>query len=112
MTRIIGVHECELKPGVSAAEFEAAMDTMMKVPLYPGWKICLLKSDRGGRAGKYGLLFEIESTEARDSVVTDAGFTKESEAFDAEHPELVAAWQHVTSLMDQTVWTDYLVIEA
>jgi hypothetical protein len=112
MTRIIGIHECELKPGVSAAEFEAAMDRMMKVPLYPGWKVCLLKSDRGARAGKYGVLFEIESAEARDSVVSDAGFTKESEAFDAAHPELVAAWQHVQSLVTQSTWTDYLVIEA
>ncbi|MDZ4718007.1 MAG: hypothetical protein SH847_06010 [Roseiflexaceae bacterium] len=111
MTRIIGIHEYELKPGVTESEFEQAMKILLDLPIYPGWRVSLIKSDRGTRSGKYGLLFEIESVEARARIVTDDGETEESKQFDASHPETALAYANVLSLVvDPYPWSDYQVL--
>jgi len=114
MPRIIGIHEFALKPGVTDAEFEDAARAFVRADLSEGadgFLTSLIKSDRGTRTGQYGLLFEFESVEARDSWVTDDGFTDKFNQFVARHPEWMPAWEHIQSLVVEPYpWSDYLVL--
>jgi len=114
MPRIIGIHEFELKPGVTEAEFEDAVRAFILVDQSEGVDdglASLIKSDRGTRRGQYGLLFEFESVAARDSWVTDDGFTDKFNQFVARHPEWMPAWEHIQSLVVEPYpWSDYLVL--
>ena len=110
MTRIVGVHEYDPKPGVTEAELEQAIRAFVAQPQIGG-SASLIKSDRGTRRGKVGLLFEFESVEARDRLVTDDGFTEVLNAFIASHPQWMRAWEHMLSLTVQpTTWSDYQVL--
>ena len=74
MPRVIGLHEFELKPGVTEAAFEDAVRAFILVDQSEGVDdglASLIKSDRGTRRGQYGLLIEFESVETRDSWFTD-----------------------------------------
>ncbi len=66
MARLVGIHEIELVEGADPVEFERVFAESAAQPELPGWKTRLLRGDRGERAGKYAVLFEIESPEARD----------------------------------------------
>ena len=110
MARIVGIHQVELKPGVTAEAFEEAARTMAATPTYPGFRGSLVKSDRGTGVGRYGLLIEIESVEARNRFMGDNGPTKEGTQFDADHPAFIAAWGQLMSLVVQPYpWNDYVV---
>ena len=114
MPRIIGIHEFALKPGVTDAEFEDAARAFIRADLSEGtdgFLTSLIKSDRGTRSGRYGILFEFESGEARDSWVTDDGITDKFKQFGARHPEWMPAWEHIQSLVVEPYpWSDYLVL--
>lgn len=111
MTRMIGIHEFDLRPGVTDAELEQAIRALATQPCPSGWRASLLKSDRGTRRGKYGLLFEVESVEARDRIVTDAGFSDVFNQFLAANPGWLPAWEHMLSLVvEPNPWNDYLVL--
>jgi hypothetical protein len=112
MPRVIGIHEFELKPGVTEAELEDAVRAFIRVDRSEGdTNTALIKSDRGTRRGQYGLLIEFESVEARDSWFTDAGPTDKANQFFARHPEWMPAWEHIQSLVVQPCpWSDYLVL--
>jgi hypothetical protein len=73
----------------------------------------LLKGDRGARAGKYLVIFEIESTEACDRYFPIAGErSEEAGQFTREHPETAAVfeqWAGLASLPGE-VYTDYRVV--
>ena len=67
MPTVYGLHEIELQPGVEPDEYERFFaEELAPSPELPGWKVHLLKGDRGARAGKSLVLLEIESPEARD----------------------------------------------
>ena len=114
MPRVIGIHEFELKPGVTEAEFEDAVRAFILVDQSEGVDdglASLIKSDRGTRRGQYGLLFEFESVAARDSWVTDDGFTDKFNQFVARHPEWMPAWEHIQSLAVEPIpGSDYQVL--
>ena len=114
MQRVIGIHEFELKPGVTEAEFEDAVRAFILVDQSEGVDdglASLIKSDRGTRRGQYGLLIEFESVEARDSWFTDDGATDKTNQFMARHPEWMPAWEHIQSLaVEPHPWSDYLVL--
>jgi hypothetical protein len=66
MPTVYGLHEIELQPGVEPDEYERFFAEELASPELPGWKVHLLKGDRGARAGKCLVPLEIESPEARD----------------------------------------------
>ena len=68
MAKVFGIQEIELRPGVKGEEFERYFREEIGTiaPVFPGWKMFLAKSDRGARNGKYAIVFEIESVEARN----------------------------------------------
>jgi hypothetical protein len=114
MTKVFAVHEIELLPGVSAAEFETFFAAQIgSAPIYPGWWAKLLKGDRGARAGKYLVIFEIESLELRDRYFPRAGEqSEEAIQFTHQHPEIDAIfekWRTLTTPLGE-VYTDYVVV--
>ena len=71
----------------------------------------LFRGDRGERAGKYAIPYEIESSEAPRPILPGAGrAVGESNRFMAEHPEAAEVWRRVQALLTGSeVVTDYLV---
>ena len=117
MTKVFGMHDIELKPGVNEEEFENFFFKEMATgPLFPGWRVHLLKGDRGERDGKYGVLFEIESAEARDRFAPAPNqSSEESDRFFEEHKELdhlLQKWATFSStdFGANPNFTDYLVL--
>jgi hypothetical protein len=67
MAKVYGIHEIELHPGVNEESFKKYFnDELAKAYTEMGWKLVLLKGDRGQRAGKYAMMFEIKSLKERD----------------------------------------------
>jgi hypothetical protein len=82
-------------------------------PCSLGGKLRLLRGDRGARAGKYLLLAEIESVEARDRYFPRPG--EESEEFTRffeQHPEAAAAWEKSHWGRSADIVTDYVAVAA
>ena len=97
MPKVFALHEMELQPGVQPEEYERFFaEEIAPMPELPGWKTRLLKGERGARTGKYLVLFEIESLEARDRYFPSPGEeSKEFTRFFEQHPEAAALekWQ-------------------
>jgi hypothetical protein len=116
MPKVYGLHEIELQQGVAADDYERFfVEKIARSPMVPGWKVHLLKGDRGARAGKYLVLLEIESLEARDRYFPREGEeSQEFTRFFEQHPEAGAAldqWQKLGSFGSKTdVSTDYVAV--
>jgi hypothetical protein len=118
MTRVFGMHEIELNPSVNEEEFENFfLQEMAPASIFPGWSIHLLKGDRGMREGKYLVLFEIESTEARDRFAPAPSQSNEAtDQFLEKNKEILEpifqkwATFSPTDLGANLNYTDYLVL--
>jgi hypothetical protein len=70
MAGVLGVHTLELQEGVQAADFEKFVIEeyfpALPVSRIDGVTMSLLKGERGDRAGKYLLIFEIDNLVLRD----------------------------------------------
>ncbi|MEO8613209.1 MAG: hypothetical protein ABI690_35285 [Chloroflexota bacterium] len=65
MPLVFAVHEFELKVRESAEAFEQLI-AANGLPSVSGYTITIVKGNRGERAGKYALIHEFDSLEARD----------------------------------------------
>ena len=112
MARLVCIHEIEFAEGADAVEFERLFTEGATLPELAGWKTRLLRGDRGERAGKYAILFEIESPEARDRYFpAEDQESEDLNRFDAEHPAAAEVWQRLQAfLTGSEVVTDYLVV--
>jgi hypothetical protein len=116
MPKVFGLHEIELQPGVEPEEYERFFAAeIASLHTLPGWKTHLLKGDRGARAGKFLVLLEIESLEARDRYFPKQGEqSEEFTGFLEQHPEAAAAmdkWQKMGPYGSATdISTDYVAI--
>ena len=111
MARLVAIHEIELVEGADPVEFERLFAQSAAQPELLGWKTRLLWGDRGERAGKYAVLFEIESPEARDRYfpAEDQG-SENLDRFQAENPAADETWQRLSAFWGREVTTDYLVV--
>ena len=66
MAKAYGVHDVQLKSGVSAEQLERFLREEWRPADIPGVRQSWLKGDRGDRAGTYLRVFEFESKETRD----------------------------------------------
>jgi hypothetical protein len=113
MPRMFGLHEIELRPEVDPAEYERFFAReITKLPTLPGWQVRLLKGERGTRAGKFLLVFEIESLEARNRFFPNPGEeSEESRQFFEQHPDAAAAWDKAWAFESGTPdFNDYFVV--
>ncbi len=110
MSKVFGVREIELQPGVEPHEFERFFaEEIASLPEVPGWKSRLLRGDRGARAGKFLILFEVDSVEARDRFHPGPNEASEEwRQYLEQHPEVAAAWHKCMSEAD--IWTDYVTV--
>ena len=104
MPKVFALHEIELQPGLEPEEYERffteEIAPMLKLP---GWKTRLLKGDRGARTGKYLVLFEIESLEARDRYFPKPGEpSEEFTQFFEQRPEAAAALEKWENMAEST----------
>jgi hypothetical protein len=112
MAKVFGIHEIELRPGVTAEEFERFVtEEIAQLSPFSGWKWYLAKADRGAHAGKYALIFEIESVEARNRYAPESGEFEEAERALAPHAGVFEQWGKLSTVPGiDTVFTDYVVL--
>jgi hypothetical protein len=83
MGKIYGLHSLELRPGVTGEELERfLMGSIEQLPALPGWRVALLRGERGDEVGQYLVLVEVDSIEARDRVSPNGGFDDTAEGRD------------------------------
>ena len=119
MGKVYGIHELELNPGVDEDSFVQFFNCeLAQAYAEMGWKLMLLKGDRGQRAGKYGVLFEIESRAARDRISPAHNVeSEEARRWEAEHKEqeayLMKKWASFspTDLGTHLEYTDYVELD-
>ena len=108
MAKVIGIHIMELKSGVSEADFEKFIteEYLPEVSALSGMQTTYYKGDRGERAGKYLLVFELESAERRDQLypVTDQASAEMQQWIAANQ----ALWDKLFSLSESISFTDYV----
>jgi hypothetical protein len=118
MGRLFGIHELELRNGVSPDEFERfAREDLSRVRPREGQTIYVIKGDRGERQGKYALVFEYESVQARDRDVPSPNADSEELVawLDQHYAEVGALFDRLSTFV-QPDWdighhyTDYVVI--
>ena len=108
MSKVIGVHLVDLKPGVSAEEFERFLieEYAPGVSQMPGTKMLHYKGSRGDEVGTYALLFEFESRERWEELFP---------AHDEPSQEVMqwiadnqALWDKRNSLCKRRTYTDFV----
>ena len=111
MPKVYGLREIELRRGVDEAEFER----FVTEEWYPAWRwpgagmrLRILRGDRGNRAGKYLLLLEFDSVEARDRCFPPPGGP--SEEFQRRLEAVAEVEAKRAALMARGLWTDYVVV--
>ena len=74
MAKVFGVTPLELRPGVNGEDFAKFwIEEYAPLGVRLGWTSHVLKADRGERAGKYAVIWEIPSVESRDHVRSAPG---------------------------------------
>jgi hypothetical protein len=115
MAKVYGIHEIEVFPGVDEGEMIKLTKEFQKAWAETGWNIKLVKGDRGQRAGKYAVLFEIPSVEMRDRMSPEHNTSSEEmQQIDMKNKEylddLGRRWAAIspTDLGGQLEYTDYI----
>ncbi len=108
MAKVFGIHEVELRPGVTAEQFEQFIaDTASQWPQFEGFTTYVAKGDRGAHVGKYIFVFEIESTKARDRYYPAPDVPSEEAQRASEGS--AAMFEKLDSLCSST-FTDYVAL--
>lgn len=117
MAKIFGMHMIGLRPGVKGEDFEKFFrEKVAPLPGYPGTRWHLLKGERGDRVGKYLVMVEIESVEARNRFApTPDESSDEGQRFMETQKEAImpvlAEWEKLASMIGApTIYTDYVVV--
>ena len=117
MAKVFGMHMIGLRPGVKGEDFETFFrEKVAPLPDFPGHKWYLLKGERGDREGKYLMMVEVESVEARNrSNPKPDELSEEAQRFMEAHKEaldaMFAEWEKLASPIGApTIYTDYVVV--
>ena len=112
MAKVFGINEIELRPGVTPEEFERFFtEEIAHLSLFQGWSAYLAKGDRGARAGKYVLIFEMGSVEARNRYAPESGESEEAQRALAPLAGVLEQWGKLSTVPgSDAVFTDYVVV--
>lgn len=93
MSKIFGIREIELRPGVDPNEYERfCREEVLPHLTMEGWKVHLVRGDRGSRAGRFAWLFEMESPDARARYFPERDQpSDEMTSWMQQHPDSAAA---------------------
>ena len=108
MAKIYGVTPIELRDGVKGEDFEKFwLSEFGPQGQLLGWTSHLLKADRGERAGKYAVIWELPSIESRDRIVPEPGTISE-EGLRLLGPNFQKLNEKLDTLVTGWPFTDYV----
>ncbi len=113
MGKVYSLHMIALKAGANGPDFERFFrEEVQPGPGPSGLTMRLLNGDRGDRAGKYLLMFEVESVERRNQLFPEAGpaarqMSAEVMQWMGGAGPTMARWDEYTTPFD-TIYTDYV----
>ena len=109
MSKVFGMHMIALRPGMKAEDFEKfVIEEVYSLP-WP-WEVYLLKGDRGDREGKYLVMNEFESVEARDRWFPAPGeMSEEAQQLFEPFAPVLEKWATFATPLD-TICTDYVAV--
>ncbi len=113
MAKVFGIHHLELKDDATAAEFERVVsDELNALSRPPGWQFSIVKGERGENVGKYVLIFEIESLEARNRDSPDDGtYSPDFQKWlGTNSPTFDKVSSYLTAPIGGGVFTDYVAV--
>jgi len=118
MAKVYGIHEIEVNADLDEKTLKRLFKEFAKdYEEQSGWKLTLLKGDRGQRAGKYALIYEIKSVEERDRFSPAHNtMSKEVMQWLEEHKEIGEAMMGKWAAISPTdtgaheEYTDYIVL--
>lgn len=113
MSKIISIHTLEPASGANMADFEAFMQELADGAPFQaaGWRSYVVKGDRGARKGKFVVVHEFASVEARNRYFPVEGGDPPAETmqlmstFGTE--DMDKRWNALVSEND--VYTDYIL---
>jgi hypothetical protein len=115
MAKVLGIHEIEVHEGLSEASLKKAFREIAKQwEDITGWKMLLLKGDKGQRSGKYALIYEIKSVQEREH--PKGMSTEEVNRWAEEHKDFLddfsKKWAAIspTDTSTHEEYTDYIVL--
>jgi hypothetical protein len=94
MTRVYGLHEIKLKPGVKGQDLEGfVVEEVYPLPWSEDVQAYLLSGERGAEQGQYLWVFEFGSVEARDRYAPPPGQpTEEARKWLEAHAAVFDKW--------------------
>lgn len=109
---VLTMRELELKPGVKAEDFErfACREMASASRSMPELKMHILKGDRGARKGKYILMWEFDSIEARNRIFPREGGGSSSKYQQTWKEMLALLSKFGTYVKEAPTYTDYVTI--
>ncbi len=108
MAKVFRIYTVELRPGVNGEEFEKfILEEYAPLGRKIGWNAILIKGERGERAGKYGVIWEIDSLEALNRISPSEGEISE-EGMRLLGPEFLVLNEKYDTLAAQLIVTDYI----
>jgi hypothetical protein len=111
MAKVFGVTPLELRPGVNGEDFvKFWIAEYAPLGVRLGWISHVLKADRGERAGKYAVIWELPSVESRDRVRPVAGGPISEEALRLLGPDWDALNKRLSTYIEGFPFTDYVEI--
>ena len=112
MAKVFGMHMIALHPGVKAEDFEKFVVAEM-YPIFEAsldMKVYLLRGDRGDREGRYLVMTEFSSVEARDRQYPAPGeMSKEIQQIFAAQAALLEKWNSFATPFN-VIYTDYIEV--
>lgn len=108
MAKVYGVTPIELREGVNGKDFETFwLNEFAPFGRKLGWTSHLLKADRGERAGKYAVIWELPSVESRDRHCPAPDQVAE-DTLKLLGPEFQTANEKLDTLVTGWPYTDYI----
>jgi hypothetical protein len=112
VSKVFGMHMIALRPGVKPEDFERFVNQKV----YPAYSEALridgylLKGDRGDREGKYLMVFEFPSVEARDRLFpSPSKLSEQAQQLFARSQKLFEEWATFATPLD-AIYTDYVAV--
>ena len=118
MAKLFGMHELELRPGVTPAAFEQFVrEELSQLHHREGQVTYVLKGDRGARAGKYLFVFEYASVAQRnrDTPAPNQDSEELTTWLHEHHADVQAVFERLSTFVapDWDIgmhYTDYVVV--
>lgn len=113
--KVLGIHFITLKKGVEPKEFEKfVVEEWAPVlqDIYPGWKIMVMKGERGSKVNQYILAHDISSLYVRDFYAPKPWESSEiaKKILQDCGEKCEKLWDRFEQMFETSEWTDYVAL--